>query len=490
MELFRNLKANNKHLVFVLLTILIIGAFLVRLYRFGNPIADWHSWRQADTSSVSRNFVKYGFDLLHPRMNNVSNVQSGIENPQGYFFTEFPLYNAAQAGLFVIFHHFTIEEWGRIVTIFMSLLSTVFLYFLGRRYGSTLTGILAAGFFAFLPFSIYYSRVILPDPSMVACVLGSVLFFDIAKESKGKKYFIVLFLSLIFSTLALLFKPYAIFFLFPPLLYLSWKKFGLKLFFRLELYAYVFFAVIPLVLWRLWMQHYPEGIPANAWLFNGGNIRFTGAYFYWIFAERISKLILGYWGIAIVFLGLLWTKKKNVGFFTSFLVSSLLYVVVIARGNVQHDYYQILILPTLALFFGLGGDLLLTVSKEYSNKWIGLGLLTLCSIFMLMFGWYQVRDYFNINNPAIVVAGKAADSILPKDAKVIAPYGGDSSFLYQINRQGWASFDKDVPILVGMGADYLVLVNPTQNDLNGFGKQYKTVAVSPQYLILDLHKKP
>jgi len=45
----------------------IVLAFFLRTYRIENPLADWHSWRQADTSSVSRNFLKYGFDLLHPR---------------------------------------------------------------------------------------------------------------------------------------------------------------------------------------------------------------------------------------------------------------------------------------------------------------------------------------------------------------------------------------------------------------------------------------
>src|SRR5579859_2135669 len=104
---------HTKILEIILLLAILIGAFILRLYRFNNPVADWHSWRQADTSSVSRNFIKYGFDLLHPRMNNISNVQSGFENPQGYFYVEFPLYNAAQAGLYVMFGHLSLEEWGR-----------------------------------------------------------------------------------------------------------------------------------------------------------------------------------------------------------------------------------------------------------------------------------------------------------------------------------------------------------------------------------------
>src|SRR3989344_4831251 len=114
--------------IIALFLILFFG-FLVRLYKFSAPIADWHAWRQADTSSVSRNFIKFGFDLLHPRFDDLLNVPSGVhENPQGYRFVEFPIYNVAQAGLFKIFGYFTIEQWGRLVTIFSSL-STALLIF-------------------------------------------------------------------------------------------------------------------------------------------------------------------------------------------------------------------------------------------------------------------------------------------------------------------------------------------------------------------------
>src|SRR2546430_13899902 len=102
-------------------TLVLLGAFIVRLHGFNNPVADWHSWRQADTSAVSRNFIKYGFDLLHPRYDDLSNVASGKDNPQGYRFVEFPIYNFAQAGFFKLFGIFTLEEWGRLVSIFSSL---------------------------------------------------------------------------------------------------------------------------------------------------------------------------------------------------------------------------------------------------------------------------------------------------------------------------------------------------------------------------------
>jgi hypothetical protein len=248
-------------------------------------------------------------------------------------------------------------------------------------------------------------------------------------------------------------------------------------------------SIVPLAFWRIWMTQYPEGIPASAWLLNAGNIRFKGAFFYWIFADRIARLISGFWGIALIVLGFLAKyKKKDLLFILSFVVASLLYITVIARGNVQHDYYQILIIPTITILMGIGAASLLE-KAELSKRLINYSMLLVLALFTLFFGWYFVRDYFNINNPSIVAAGEAVDKLTPKNAKVIANYGGDTSFLYQTKRNGWASFEKSLPEMVKMGAGYLVFANPTESDLS-LGKTYKIIAETKQYVILDLRQKP
>lgn len=239
------------------------------------------------------------------------------------------------------------------------------------------------------------------------------------------------------------------------------------------------------------MQQYPEGIPTSDWLFNGGDIRFKGAFFYWIFADRIGRLILGYWGVALFVIGVLANSHrlhlKRYGlYFYSFLLSSLLYVVVIAKGNVQHDYYQILLLPSLAIFLGLGARFLLNPPFEFISPIVGRIVFFVCTIFSLMFGWYFIRDYFNITNIAIVEAGQLADKLLPKDALVVAPYGGDTTFLYYINRKGWPVFNNTIEDFLKKGVNYLVIVNPTKSDFEGFGRDFKVVASSDKYLILKL----
>ena len=487
----------EKGYLYVLILIL-IGGFIFRLYRIDNPVADWQSWRQADTSAVTRNFVEHGFDLLHPRMNNISNVQSGLDNPQGYFFAEFPIYNATSASLYLIFHGFTLEEWERIVTDFSSLIAALFIYLLVKRHSNKKAALFSAAFYAFIPYDIYYGRVILPDPSMNMAILGGIYFFDLWIEERLKikdkrlkiipKSLLFYILTIVFTALAFLLKPYSLFYLLPMavLVYNKWKW---KFFLKWQLWLFMIISVLPLVWWRTWMLQYPAGIPANAWLFNGNGIRFHPAFFRWIFYERITKLISGYVGVIFLLVGSwsIWKDKKERLFFISFIVSSLAYLCTIATGNVQHDYYQIPIMPTVAMCMGLGAVWLVSLIQKRASIKLAYGIVIVGMLLSFYIGWQEIQPYFDIDNPSIIAAGKAVQELTAKNALIIANYNGDSAFLYQTDRQGWASYEHDLPTLHKMGAHYLVLANPTASDMV-FAKDYKVLVHTSQYVIFDLNE--
>ncbi|EKD90029.1 MAG: 4-amino-4-deoxy-L-arabinose transferase, partial [uncultured bacterium] len=335
----------SKYFEYILLSIILITGFGVRLYKIENPIADWHSWRQADTASVSKIYAEKGVDLLLPRYHDISKIQSGIFNPEGYRMVEFPFFNALNAVLFNSFPTLSLEVWARLITITCALVTSFFLYLIAKRILNKWAGILAAFFYLFIPYNIYFTRVILPDPMGV--MFGIISIWAFLEFTYSNKKLLLLFSSVFFA-MALLIKPYIGFYFFP-IIYLAVRKYGIKSFFKnksliIGTIIYLLIMFTPFFIWRWWEAGFPEGIPFYKWAFNGNLIRLKPSWWYWIFGERLGHLILGSLGLIPFTFGLLNTKVKN-NFIHAFLAGVLFYLVAVANANVMHDYYQILTIP-------------------------------------------------------------------------------------------------------------------------------------------------
>jgi 4-amino-4-deoxy-L-arabinose transferase-like glycosyltransferase len=404
----------------------------------------------------------------------------------GWRMVEFPLYQGIGAGIAQIIPGVQIEIILRLVSIFTSVGTVLLLIILITRYYGIPVGLITGFVYSILPYSIYYGRTVLPDSLMVFFSLLSLVLLDSAL-SGGKSIHPVKFAAAAFSAaFALLVKPMAVFLLIP-VIYLFWCHQQSR---KSRIAGMIIFgtvAFLPFLFWRIWISQYPEGIPAFWWLFNEGNIRFKGAWFYWLFAERIGNLILGYWGLIPLGLGLTVSARKNSILHILFALSAVLYFIVIAKGNVQHDYYQILIIPTVSILLARGYVWMMSQSVNRISFWI-LALVSL--LFMTGFSWYTIRTYYWINRPEILEAGKAADRLLPTDAKVIAPYNGDTTFLYQTGRQGWPiGFDIDKKI--SQGAAYYVTVSPTDSDTETkeLAEKYTVLVRNDRFAIIDLTRK-
>ncbi len=485
------------------IVIIFVLGLLVRLYRFDGPIADWHSFRQSDTNAVTSIYVREGINPIYPKYYDISNLQSTYDNPNGYRFVEFPIYNITQALLFKAIGFFTLVEWGRIVTIAASLSSAYLVYLLTRKYQNETAGLFAAVIYLFLPYSVFYGRSILPDPLMTTAYLSGIYFFDKwidnykKEKNKSKKSISVfsknynLILSSIFIAVALLLKPFAAFFLLP-IAYLIYKKFGFSSIRMCNLWIFGIFSILPFIFWRLWISNFPEGIPLSNWLLNGNNIRFKPVFFKWILYERVTKMILGFFGLVFLLSGLISLKKNtNAGFFVSFIAAAAVYVLTVATGNVQHDYYQIPVIPVIAMVSGVGAAVFFERFRNIFMRAIILGLL-----FLTFFtAWHGIRgvglgggvkDFFNVNDPRMVEAGLKADEVLPNDAVVIASYDGSTTLLNLVQRRGWPNFQASLEELQKRGATHMVIANPNKADIEGFGAQNEIIASASSYLIIKL----
>ncbi len=490
----------------VVLVLLLICGFLVRTWHINFPIADWHSWRQVDTASVSRIYLEEGVNVLAPRYYDISRIQTGMLNPQGLRMVEFPVYNLIHVFLEKNFHlstipHLTFDKslvkqkqnpfaltnieadsfvvWARLVTITAALVTAFFLYLIGNKTIGRWGGVVAAFFYLFIPYNIYFTRVVLPEPIGVAFLVASLYFF-IKFEENDKALPIVL--SGILFALATLIKPF-VFFYSLPIFYLAFSKYGIKCIYQqTKLFIFAALAIIPFFVWRIWVNNFPEGIPHFDWAFNGDGIRFRPAFWNWLFAERLGKLILGMWGLVLLGLGIVTTKKQN-WFNFMFFVGSILYMTVVATASVRHDYYQILIIPSVCLLLAQG--VVFLWNNTAVNKILARSVVVFSVFMMLLVGYYQARDYYQINHYEIVVAGAAVQRLTPKEAIVIAPYNGDTAFLYATDRFGYPVVDDSIENMIVKGAQYYVSVN-FDNDTNALMKKYKVLEKTDNYVVIDL----
>jgi hypothetical protein len=320
---------------------------------------------------------------------------------------------------------------------------------------------------------------------MITALLASYWFLLPMAESRGLKKRFLLFLSSILFSIAVLTKPYALFFALPHLaiLFRSLAQGELN-FFDISLYGFI--SLAPFVWWRRHILLYPTGIPASDWLYNQKGIRFRPAWFRWLFDERLGKLILGSYGTGLLMLGLVAKPKKEGLAYWLWAIGVLIYFSVIAGGNVQHDYYQAIIMPFICLLLAKGAVLVMSLSQATYSRFLTLIMTVFIMIAMVSFSWYNIQGYYQINNWPIVEAGKEVDRLTPKDALVIAPYNGDTAFLYQTQRSGWP-LGYDIEDKVAKGATYYVSVS-YDDEAHALEKQYTLVEKNDRIIIIKLSK--
>ena len=415
-----------------ILWILFVLGLGVRLVGINAPPMGMHGWRQADTAAMARNFHENGYDFLHPQ------VDWGGAGP-GTVESEFPAYSYSAA---LMYGAFGVREWlGRLLSALGFVLGAWALFALVRDTIDRDTALWSTGFFLFLPLGIFYGRAFMPDSWMLAASIAGIYFFHRWTNGERPRD---LALSAAFVAFAALLKLPALY-LGLPVAYLAWRRFGAGFMRRPALWLYALAVMVPVGLWyhHAHQIHRAGGLTFGIWEYGSdkwGNWSLVASPGFWngVLFKSLAERWFTWAGFAVLAVGVLLPRRSSAErLFDWWGLALLVYLVIVARGNYVHEYYQLPFLAPGAVYLG----------KVFARFWRPRErrrtalLLSTALAAMLALGILRVVSYLSKEDPSraaeAIVAAEVRQRTEP-DALILTTNGGSPVLLYLSHRKGWA----------------------------------------------------
>ena len=400
--------------VFILLLILI-----TRLIYINNPPAEaGEYWRQPDTESIARNFIKYEFNIFYPQFNYDG-------PPPNYVQLEFQITTFLIAILYKIFGY---HIWlARIIPVIFFMISVYYLYLIAKKFFSPIQTVLTIIIYSFLPLNIFFSRAIMPEAALLCFFNGAFYYF---LKWLDDDRFPTLMLSAIFTALAISQKPQASF-LGLAMIALCCEKFKKNIFKKWQLLIFLVLSIVPNIIYftfsdKLAEQKFVSGI-AIKHIFP----QIATAMISKESREFIITKLPEAFGIIILLLSLvslLTIFKKKERPILYWAIAMGLEVILIV-SVIKFEYYMILLTPIVAI---LSGKLL----GYFCEKNIQYKIISLILLLVLVVNSYaSTLQEFQVRDDLVKVAKIIDNNTKPDDLIIIGAF--NPVLLSLSNRSGW-----------------------------------------------------
>lgn len=455
---WKSLKASEHFSVWM-----VMGAFaLLQCVGITDPPLEMaHSWRQAFTSMVTRNYVELGMDWLHPRI-DMAGEKTGIVG------AEFPIFNFLAVLLARVFGY---AHWqGRVVNLVVVIWGAYHFYcllkyrFTERTALFSVSILLCSSWFTF-------SRKAMPDTFSVSLVLVGLRYgFDYWFFGRWRSFI----WAMLAISLGVLSKIPAMSLLaivaVLPFFHIEHKGRAVAVCLGLTM------AVLPSLWWYFyWVpvlnQQYgyhlffPKGL-VEGWHEIVPLWRLLLEKFY--FTSFYSFLALFF-----AFVGMIALKKRAMRLESLALamVTVVFGLFILKTGAVfpQHTYYSVPFVPVMALLSGLGIDFLTSGShglkdRWYQKPWVGFSMLILLSAEAIS---NQFHDHFiKPSEEYKLTLESELAAVIPMDAKVVFASSASPQELYLLHRKGWTLYmeqlleDRAIENYQKLGAQYVIINLP------------------------------
>ncbi len=319
----------------------------------------------------------------------------------------------------------------RIATAALWVISGVFLFFAARRLVSPDGALLTASFYLYLPYGVYASRSLQPDPLMVAFITAFI--WGLAGWLDERKWRWAVLAGL-FGGLAILMKVVAIFFIAGAALVAILQKTPLKKAFNdAQVWGIATLTLLPTLAYYI-----------NGFALGGGTSQnYSGRFFPELLISPSFYLrwglnleqIMGYLAIALALLGLLLFPKEKNGLLIGLWGGYILYGLIFNYHFSTHDYYQMPFLPVAALSLAPFGEMMGSALRARSNGVMPrLGLLAAWTLALLGAAWTVRSELRAVDYRPLAETYREAGDLLRDQGKVVAL---SEDYGYRMNYWGW-----------------------------------------------------
>ncbi len=413
----------------IALGFIVLFGFCARAATYKTPILDHHAWRQADTASIARNFYRERFNILYPQID-----ERGAQ-PYGYVETGLELLAFLVAAISKVtgFHYQT----GRLLSALFFVGSTLLVWsFVTRRYGER-CGLVAAFLYAFaFPLSAFIERAFMNESLLIflsfVCLRETQRYLD---RSSWMSFMALVTASSLIAAVKL---PYLI--IWAPVMGLFIERDGRRTALRWELWSMMLVNLVVAGAWHLHAHQLAETTGLTFGMFD--KLFDAGIVFSWLFPlrmlERLVKDVLEPVGLLGAAAGL-WVAVRDRRWCEVLGIAGFgAYLLLVAKGNLQHDYYQLPLMPI--------GTVLAAVGLVHVSEVLGRGLserrdrLLAAALGVAVAASFvraaSAHSWYEFSNDDLAACG-SIQSMSDAADRVVIIGGGSPALLFCIDRKGW-----------------------------------------------------
>ncbi len=354
----------------VTVALLFVVGIVIRVYDIGDAPLDFHPTRQLHSALMARGMYYQNLESAPEWQRELAVRQWKAEQ-----LIEPPLVENLAALMYRVAGREDLL-FPRLTSIFFWVLGGVFLFSLARQLSGANGAVAALAFYLVLPYGAIASRSFQPDPLLMLSILMG--FWGMYRWYRQPTWNNAVLAGLL-AGWAIFVKSVAVFFIAPAWLGLILSSMGLRrAFASRQVWLMAALTVLPYAAYHVYGM-YISGLLAEQFTLRFFPNLLKDPAFFLRWNGMITR-VFGFETFLAAALGLLTIRERSGrAMLVSVLGGYFAYGIVFTYAISTHDYYQMPIIPLVALGLGAGVDVLLR--QMGSPRW----LMTAAAIFVLLF---------------------------------------------------------------------------------------------------------